>query len=471
MRNSVRLFCALFITLFVTANSVHAANNVLVFVADDLGLTLGCYGDPNAKTPRVDAFAKSATRFTHAFCTTASCSPSRSVILSGMQNHTNGMYGLQHADHHFSSQDKIATLPNTLNDAGYRTACLGKYHVGPEATYHFGEYPKIPGGLRSPTGFATALKTFITNTNKDGTAKEGDGKPAPFFAYVCSIDPHRAGAKGYANDAKHEGDPVVKYDPAAIKVPPYLPDRAETREDLAEYYQATSRLDATFGAVLDVLQETGHDNDTLVIFMSDNGIPFPGAKTTQYDPGTNLPLLMRKPGQQNAGKTNAAMITWADLAPTVLDFAGAKAPKSMQGRSFLAVSDAEMPAGWDEIFTSHTFHEVTMYYPMRTVRTRTHKLIMNIAHPLPFPTAGDLWGSPTWQAALRYPNENYGLRPFAQYIQRPQYELYDLAKDPGETKNLADDPASAEQLKELQAKLKSFQQATKDPWMIKYSHE
>lgn len=463
MRNMLRLFCALIVIGLVAANFAHAANNVVVFVADDLGLTLGCYGDSNAKTPRVDEFAKSATRFTHGFCTTASCSPSRSVILSGMQNHTNGMYGLQHADHHFSSQEKIVTLPNVLNDAGYRTACLGKYHVAPEETYHFGEYPKIPSGPRSPGGFAKALKQFIDVPSA--------GKPAPFFAYVCSTDPHRAGAKGYGNDGKHDGDPVVKFDPAALKVPAYLPDRAETREDLAEYYQAVARLDASFGAVLDVLRETGHDNDTLVIFLSDNGIPFPGAKTTQYDPGTNLPLLVRKPGQQNAGKTNAAMVTWADLAPTILDFAGQPAPKSMQGRSFLAVSDAEKPEGWDEIFTSHTFHEVTMYYPMRSVRTRTHKLIMNLAHPLPFPTAGDLWGSPTWQAALLKPNENYGLRPFAQYVQRPLYELYDLAKDPGETKNLADDPANAEQLKELQSKLKAYQKTTKDPWVIKYSHE
>jgi N-sulfoglucosamine sulfohydrolase len=463
MRVCVQLLCALLITAFVAANAAHAANNVLVFVADDLGPTLGCYGDPNAKTPRVDEFAKSATMFPYAFCTTASCSPSRSVILSGMQNHANGMYGLEHSDHHFRSQENLRTLPNVLNDAGYRTACLGKYHVGPEPTYHFGEYPKIPGGNRSPAGFAKALKEFINVPSA--------GKPAPFFAYVCSIDPHRAGANGYGNDGKHEGDPVVKFDPAAIKVPAYLPDRAETRGDLADYYQAVARLDATFGAVLDVLRETGHDNDTLVIFMSDNGIPFPGAKTTQYDPGTNLPLLVRKPGQQNAGKTNTAMVTWADLAPTILDFAGQKAPNSMQGRSFLAVSDAASPAGWDEIFTSHTFHEVTMYYPMRSVRTRTHKLIMNLAHPLAFPTAGDLYGSPTWQAALLKPNENYGLRTFAQYTQRPQYELYDLTKDPGEAKNLADDPAHAEQLKELQGKLKAYQKSTKDPWMVKYTHE
>src|SRR4051812_16394940 len=100
MRTCGRLTCALFLAVFVTVSSLQAAPNVLVFVADDLGLTLGCYGDPNAKTPRVDEFAKSATRFMHGFCTTASCSPSRSVILSGMQNHTNGMYGLEHSDHH-----------------------------------------------------------------------------------------------------------------------------------------------------------------------------------------------------------------------------------------------------------------------------------------------------------------------------------------------------------------------------------
>jgi N-sulfoglucosamine sulfohydrolase len=458
----MRICCAVLVIVSLTA-TVHAAPNVLVFVADDLGLTLGCYGDPNAKTPRVDAFAKTGTRFTHAFCTTASCSASRSVILSGMQNHANGQYGHEHAEHHFRTHEKLVTLPVVLNEAGYRTASFGKYHVGPEPTYHFGEYPKIPGGARSPAGFAKAVKEFINVPSA--------GKPAPFFAYVCSLDPHRAGPTTYANDAKHEGDPRVKYDPAELKVPPYLPDRAETRSDLAEYYQALSRLDATFGAVLDVLRETGHDDDTLVIFMSDNGIPFPGAKTTQYDPGTNLPLIVRKPGQKNAGKTNAAMVTWADIAPTILEYAGQKAPPTMQGRSFLAVSDAEKTDGWDEIFTSHTFHEVTMYYPMRSVRTRTHKLILNVAHPLEFPSASDLYGSPTWQAALRYPNENYGQRPFKQYVQRPKYELYDLTKDPDESKNLADDPAHAEQLKTLQDKLQAYQKATKDPWVVKYKYE
>src|SRR5262245_38511022 len=127
-----------FFTIFLPRAPLSAATrNVLLIVADDLGRQLGCYGDKSARTPNIDALAADATRFDWAFCTTSSCSPSRSVILTGLQNHTNGQYGLQHGTHNFSTRSFVKSLPVLLGQAGYRTCSIGKVHVQPEELYKF----------------------------------------------------------------------------------------------------------------------------------------------------------------------------------------------------------------------------------------------------------------------------------------------------------------------------------------------
>jgi N-sulfoglucosamine sulfohydrolase len=212
-----------------------------------------------------------------------------------------------------------------------------------------------------------------------------------------------------------------------------------------------------------------------VIFVSDNGIPFPGAKTTLYDSGVHLPMIVRKPGQKPT--TCGAMASFTDVAPTVLDWCGVKpAPVGkkdapLSGRSLLPVLEQEKPAGWDVVYGSHQFHEVTMYYPMRMVRTRTHKYILNLAHPLDFPSASDLWGSDMWQGVLKRGDTMMGQRSVSAYVKRPKEELYDLAADPNELKNLAADPASTKVLDDLRAKLADWRKRTNDPWLIKDRHE
>ena len=144
----------------------------------------------------------------------------------------------------------------------------------------------------------------------------------------------------------------------------------------------------------------------------------------------------------------------------------------LHGRSFLPILDQEKPAGWDEVYASHTFHEVTMYYPMRAVRSGRYKLIWNIAHPLPFPFASDLWGSATWQDSLKRGDDFvYGKRTIKNFVQRPQFELYDLEADPDEIHNLAGDPQHHDVLAELQKKLRDFQKRTGDPWELKWERE
>jgi N-sulfoglucosamine sulfohydrolase len=437
---------ALLVAGFATAPA--AEKNVLLYVVDDQGSTdAGCYGNPVIKTPGLDALAGAGTRFTHAFCTTASCSASRSVILSGQYNHANGQYGHQHSYHHFSSFPNVKSMPVLLADRGYRTASAGKYHVAPEEVYHFEDY--IKGG--SPVQMADNCRDLIAAASDQ-----------PFFLYFCTHEPHRP--------FKREGSDT--FDPADVIVPPYLPDTPECREELAKYYGSVQRADAGLVRLIEILKETGRWADTLVIYISDNGIAFPGAKTTLYEPGMRLPCVVRDPGSAKTGVVTDAMVTWADLLPTVLEYAGAPAKGlKLHGRSFLPVLEAEHPQGWDEVYASHTFHEITMYYPMKVVRGRKYKLIWNIAYGLEYPFASDLFASATWQSVLASGSGVYAKRKIDAYLHRPKFELYDLESDPHEVVNLADSADHAEVLAELQEKLKAFQKRTKDPWIMKWKYE
>jgi N-sulfoglucosamine sulfohydrolase len=309
--------------LLLPYSGTAAARNVLMVVTDDLGTDLGCYGSSVVRTPHLDRLAAEGTRFTHAFCTTASCSASRSVILGGLHNHATGQYGHQHSYHNFHTFENIRTLPVLLANAGYRTARIGKFHVQPEAVYRFEEVlDRPPEGrpvnARNPAAMAERARPFL-----------GREDPRPFFLYFCTTDPHRSGVINtnnphrpdrFGNGPVYPGIEEVLFRPDAVVVPPFLPDTPATRAELAEYYQSVVRIDQGMGRLFEVLRETGH-----------------------YD----------------------------DLTPTILDFAGVPYDVAQfHGRSFLPMLEQEDPEGWDEVYASHTFHEITMYYPMRVVRTR-----------------------------------------------------------------------------------------------------
>ena len=452
-----------------SAPATRQRPNIVLIVSDDHGRgDLGCYGNPIIKTPNLDALAAEGVRFTNAFCTTASCSASRSVILSGLYNHYNGQYGHQHSYHHFSSFDTVRSLPVLLTQGGYRTARVGKYHVAPEEVYKFDV--ALPGNSRSPVRMADNCKDFIASDDK------------PFFLYFCTSDPHRGGGK--ATDLPHQPDRFgnrdqgypgieeVTYDPEDVVVPDFLPDIPECRAELAQYCQSVSRVDQGVGHLMDILKQAGQYDNTVVIYISDNGIAFPGAKTTLYEPGMNLPCIVRTPWQKNQGIACDALINYADLAPTILDMAGAlPSDYTFHGRSFRPVLEKQRVDAWDTTYASHTFHEITMYYPMRVVRERRFKLIWNIAHGLEYPFASDLWASATWQGNLRRGNKTYGKRTIDAYLHRAKFELYDLQNDPHEVVNLADDPNHQVKLNEMKARLKAFQEQTKDPWILKWEYE
>lgn len=436
--------------------------NVLLLISDDQGLDLGCYGTP-IKTPRLDRLAREGTCFTQGYAAVSSCSPSRAVINTGLYTHQNGMYGLQHSVHHQSLLDGIETLPALLRRAGYATALVGKKHVGPDHAFPY-EAELVPerSGIRDVREMAIAASSFIRSTDD-----------RPFFVTIGYSDPHRA-AVDYGNDRKWPGVPPVTYDPRRVPLPSHLPDLPAVRRDLAEYYESISRLDTGVGMLLDDLAATGRADDTLVIFLSDNGRPFPGAKTNLYDPGLHLPLIVRAPGLGNG--RNDAMVSWVDVAPTILEWTGVAAPSTykLSGRSLLPTLGQRDDPSRDAVFASHDFHEINQYYPMRSIRTRTHSYILNLAHPLDYPVAGDVAGSDSWKAIVADPAVKLGRRTQAAYLKRPAEELYDLTADPDELNNLADDPALATIKATLAKRLRDMRAATKDPWLAgrtdPYSH-
>ncbi|MCR9296305.1 MAG: sulfatase [bacterium] len=469
------LICLLLLTLLPLHAMAADRPNIILFVTDDQSPDTGCYGNTVIRTPNMDALAADGVVFDNAFCTTASCSASRSVILSGLHNHYNGHYGHQHSYHHFSSFDRVRSLPVRLTESGYYTLRIGKYHVAPEAVYQFDR--ELPGNSRNPVQMANNVKEHLVGRQSD----------QPFFLYFCTSDPHRSGNE--RSDLPHspnafgnslEGYPGVEsvyYNPDEVMVPNFLPDTPTSRAELAMYYESISRIDQGLGRLTEVLRELELFDNTVVIFTSDHGMAFPGAKTTLYEPGMRVPMIVCDPRVEKRGIRNSAMISHVDLAPTILDMAGcfssqSQDPTDFHGRSWAELVDSESARGWDKVYASHTFHEIQMYYPMKVVRGRRYKLIWNIAYPLPYPFASDLWAAPTWKKQFEQgPDTMYGKRTVQQYIHRPEFELFDLQLDPDETENLADKVEHAELLSAMKAELRGFQSKTKDPWIIKWDYE
>ena len=444
--------------------------NIVLMVADDHGReALGCYGNPVVATPSLDRLAGYGTRFTNSFCTTASCAASRSVILTGLYNHANGTYGHTHGVHHFSCFEGVQTLPARLGEAGYRTGRVGKRHYAPESLFPFDwEQPQGTFG-RDDVRMSESCREFVRGEE-------------PFFLHWCSHNPHRAGVKDnhplkpndFGNPTEaFAGDAEQTFCEDQVIVPAFLPDTPEVRAELAQYYQSIARLDRGVGRLLDILQEEGRFDNTLIIYISDNGAAFPASKTTLYEPGMQLPCILRCPGQDRGAVTCDGLITWADLTPTILDWAGVPGDtEEFHGRSFRGITGEEHPAHWrEEVYAAHTFHEITNYYPMRVVRTQRHKFIWNIAWKLDYSFASDLWSSISWQGALRDGRERFGTRTVEAYVHRPRFELYDLEVDPDEVVDVAEDPQHADLVAGFCARIRQFQEDTRDPWLHKWEYE
>lgn len=441
-------------------------------VADDLGRQLGCYGATKPLTPHLDALAARGTRFTHAFASTASCSGSRSVIYTGLHTHQNGQYGLAYRRQHFQCFDSVDSAPAIFNRHGYLTGIIGKVHVGPPPVFPWAT--RKESGTRDVAVVADEAAAFFSEAKAQGK---------PFFLTVGFIDPHRDLTRaGFGNDDSF-GERVkdVQYNTSDVEVPPWLSDLPAVRTEFTEYYRAINRMDQGVGMILHALKEQGYADDTLVIFLSDNGPPFVNSKTTLYDAGVNLPLLVSAPGLQG-GIVNPNMISYVDILPTILEYSDINTavqpaestgafPHVRLGKSFLPIiTETSSVPGWDHVFGSHTFHEVTNYWPTRYIRTQKYKYHRNMAWRLDFPMSADIYGSLTWEDVRdmdKNPSQTVGGRPLKDFFFRPAEELYDLQEDPNEIHNLATDPQHAEVLAELRRRLEEWQVQSDDLWLYK----
>ena len=498
----------LLMAVLSSVNCWAAERNIIFFITDDESPTLGCYGDRAAASPAIDAIAADGVVFRNAFATTASCSASRSVVMSGLHNHRNGQFGHQHHYHKFASFHNVVSLslPRVLARAGYRTGHIGKYHVAPETVYHFETYLKAGG--RNAVAMAEQCRQFITD----------DADDRPFFLYFGTSDPHRGGGKdadserelkpdlfgNKPHDGAYPGVDEVIFDSADVVVPPFLPDTPDTREELAQYYQSCARVDQGVGRLVSILKQVGLYDKTLFIFTSDHGMAFAGGKTTVYEGGLRVPMVVRDPYQEQRGVQSDALISHVDITPTLLDFAGGldherNAPKNLMdadefwrergeaqkenrdgnkafdhyhGKSWLhCLANPEEPHH-ETILASHTFHEIQMYYPMRVVRDAKYKLIWNIAHPLPYPFASDLWAASSWQAQWALgKSAPYGNTTVGRYVQRPEFEFFNIYEDPHETKNLANSKEHQKLLQQYKDRLKAMQKLIDDPWVMKWDYE
>lgn len=454
---------------------------------------MGAYRNRICQTPNLDRLARHSLIFNNAFTSASSCSPSRSALLTGQPSHQNGQYGLHQAPHWFQVAERVRTLPQMLHTAGIRTGLIGKKHVGPANTFRFDyerteeQFPINQVG-RNITNIKLLVREFLSSAVQEQNGTE------QFFLIVSFHDPHRCGhvtpqfgpfcerwGSGETGMGLIPDWHPIYYQWDEIDVPYNVPDTEPARRDLAAQYTTISRLDQGVGLVLAELEAAGVANETLVLYTSDNGPPFPGGRTNLYEAGLRAPMFLSSPEHpKRRNQVTYAMTSLLDVVPTLLEWfnatTGTASPAAISerqpelfGQSLLPLLVAEpMPIDPEAaIFASQSFHEVTMAYPMRAIRTRRYKLIHNINSPLPFPIDQDLYVSPTFQDIL---NRTLAKQPLPwyktllQYYQRPEWELFDLKMDPAERQNLANNKAMQKVRKVLEERLERWQKKTADPW-------
>lgn len=338
---------------------------------------------------------------------------------------------------------------------GYRTALFGKT-----------SFTRLPGQYELDLTSTGSDRDLPTMTRR---AEEfiRDGGERPFLIAICTHDPHPQDKT--PDDRKKLKPPAPRsHDPAKIHLPRHVPDRPDVRESFAEYYELVERLDDGFGKTLAMLQRSGKAADTLLMFFADQGAAYLHGYT-QYEPGVRVPMIVYNPQAKRRGVTSDALVTLADVTPTILAWTGVKGPDyPLHGRSLLPVLEQETTTGWDSVVLSHVMHEVTMYYPMRTLRERRYKLIWNLCHQSPFLNAKEVAERSPWRLTIERGETLIGKRTVEKYIWRDPIELYDLETDPDEVVNLAEDPKFAELRKAMSEKLLERLRETDDHWLERY---
>ncbi len=413
-----------------------APPNILFVLSDDHSYPyLGAYGANWMSTPALDRFAAEGLLFERAFQAAPQCVPSRTAMMTGRSPVAARMG-------RFSSPlpADIRTVPEVLRGRGYHTGVCGRYfhldgvvNPSPETAQVYDrhsmrtwkkriDYLDISGQPATPE----RLEAFLSQ------APQG----RPWFFWINYSDPHHVWDAG-----------AGKVEAAKIKLPPHLPDLPGVRSDLARYCGEVERADRSFAEAMAILGKHGMAENTLVVFMGDNGMAFPHGKGSLYDPGLHVPLIARWPGRIKPGKTDA-LISGEDIAATFMDAGGAPPPDGVTGRSFLPLLTGRPYAPREHIFGARLFHgngaigpdtKASTWDLSRCVRSRRYKLIYNVTPWMEYWPV-DSGQDPGWQEILAAHQAGTLLPAHERaYFTRPRpvLELYDLEKDPGELENLA----------------------------------
>jgi N-sulfoglucosamine sulfohydrolase len=457
-------------TISVVASQAFAATpttkrpNILFITADDmnydsLGVT-GCKAP--GITPNLDRLAAEGIRFKHAHITCAVCQPSRSVLMTGRYPHRNGAVGFN------DIRLDVPTLQESLAAAGYINGILAKVeHLTPLKKFC---WDTVVGAAELQNG--RSPKVYYQNTKQFIEKARAAGKP--FFLMANSQDPHRPFA---GSEPPQKGKQVAKkkaiaaagvsqtYKPEEVEVPGFLPDLPAVRKEIAQYYTSVHRCDETVGEILRALKESGLEDDTLVMFLSDNGMAFPFAKTNCYLNSTATPWIVRWPGKTKGGRVdNVNFISGIDFMPTILDAAGLEQVKDMDGRSFLPLLLGEKQEGRDMVYT--VFHETSARkeYLMRCIQNAKYGYIYN-----PWSDGKTIFRNES-QSGLTFAamqeaaktDEKIAAR-VKMFLYRTPEEFYDFEADPCALKNLIDDPKHAPEIAKMRKAMLEKMTSIADP--------
>lgn len=425
--------------------------NIVCIICDDVSAAdIGCYGNRGIRTPHLDRLAARGLRFTRAYVTAPSCSPSRCSLLTSRYPHNLETA----AELHGALPAGVPFLPTLLREAGYFTMQAGKAHFG------------TLDGVQRVTGPAAAGFDF-SGGGEPVPGKGGYGgeeqwlarlrsRPPdrPFFAWLASHDAHRIW-----DAAEFAG----RHRPEDVSVPSSLCDTPETRRDLAHYYDEIGRLDHHVGEVVEELEQQGVLADTMIVFLADHGRPFPRAKTHLYEEGVATPLIICPPASWAIPPAVVdALVSTLDLAPTWLELAGGTRPTSFQGVSLTPLLRDPTATVRDVVFAEQNWHNFPAH--VRLVREGDWAYLRNAWPDLRLPGAVDTFFTPSGEA-LRAAQAAGPLTPEqanAFWHPRPKEELYNLREDPTQACNLATVPEAQGRLSALRALLDQWTRETGD---------
>lgn len=415
-----KAFALLSVTGLV-AVATPTSPNIVWIMAEDISTELACYGHPAVKTPNLDNLARQGARYANAFCTAPSCTPSRNAMMLGVYQTRTDTQDQRRRGVKLPRDMKPIT--QLLREAGYYTA--------------------IGCGYSEKTDL-----NFKAEPLFDGKDWSGRKAGQPFFAQISLGITHRQGKEGWEPVRQASKHPV---DPDAVELPVYFPDHPDCRLDWAMYLDAIENMDAQVGEILGRLEKEGLADNTVVIFIGDNGRCHLRGKCWLYDPGIRVPLIIRWPKRIQPGTVNDNLISMIDVSATILDIAGAELPSYLDGHPILGPRAKKR----EHIFAARDLIDEIMDH-IRCVRTRQFKYIRNYTPENGYRECQYVQNNRPMLAAIKEMQAQGKLTPVQQLIlaeNKPKEELYDLRADPQEVKNLADSPSHQKILGELRTLL------------------